>query len=292
MAERDLELLDDYLANRLDPKDRSAFEEKLNTDPALKSEFILQQQFIAGIKQARVAELKTMMNNVPVPPVHGASAVAGKVALWTLIFGLIGSGLYLYLNDTQEPVKETSATTVKEGPAEEPAQQPEKDTSQQQPEERTHDDGAVVAEEPASLEQKPSQSPKPPKRKARQQAVKEPAIEVFDPTKENATEPATPGVEGNIGNVNPNPSIEVSVDADNKKFKFHYQFKDGKLLLYGPFQEGLYEIMEFFSDDQKRTIFLYYKDSFYLLQDDRGKLRTLNAIEDPALIKKLREYRN
>jgi hypothetical protein len=291
MAERDLELLDDYLANRLDASERSAFEQKLNTDPALKSEYILQEQFVNGIKKARVAELKAMMNNVPVPSLqNNAGAMAGKVVLWTVLVGLVGSGLYLYFNRQDQP---KSSESTPKNIIVEPEQKAEGDTeavTEEQPQQ--HDDGAVVAEEPASSEQKPTQSPKPPKRSATEkQKVKEPAIDVFDPTKEAESESSSPRIDGPIGNVNPNPSIEVSVDSENKKYNFHYQFRDGKLLLYGPFEKGLYEIMEFFSED-KRTIFLFYKENFYLLKDDSNKLKNLNVIEDQVLVKKLKEYRN
>ena len=86
------------------------------------------------------------------------------------------------------------------------------------------------------------------------------------------------------------PSIAVEVDSENKKYDFHYQFAQDKLVLYGPFEKNLYEIMEFISED-KRTVFLYYQDRFYFLKDDTEKLKPLGAIQDPALIKKLKEYR-
>jgi hypothetical protein len=86
------------------------------------------------------------------------------------------------------------------------------------------------------------------------------------------------------------PSIAVEIDTKNKKYDFHYQFKDGKLFLYGPFENDLYEILEFFSDD-KRTMFLFYQENFYLLKDDNEKLKPLGAIQDPSLIKKLKDYR-
>jgi hypothetical protein len=86
------------------------------------------------------------------------------------------------------------------------------------------------------------------------------------------------------------PSIAVDVDRDNRKYSFNYQFKDGKLVLYGPFERNLYEILEFFSDE-KRTVFLYYKNNYYLLKEDNENVKELTVINDPALIKKLKEYR-
>ena len=61
-------------------------------------------------------------------------------------------------------------------------------------------------------------------------------------------------------------------------------------MLYGPFEQNLYEIMEFIGEE-KRTVFLYYQDNFYLLKDDTEKLKPLGVIHDQALIRKLKEYR-
>ena len=48
--------------------------------------------------------------------------------------------------------------------------------------------------------------------------------------------------------------------------------------------------MEFFSDN-KRTVFLFYKDSYYLLNEEDEKIKPLAPINDPTLIKKLKDYR-
>src|SRR5687768_16764423 len=96
-AERDFEMLDDYLANRLGEQEKSAFEQKLNTDPDLKSEYELQQQLINGIKKARVAELKAMMGKIPVPAGSSTgTAIGAKIALWAAVVGVVGTGLYFY----------------------------------------------------------------------------------------------------------------------------------------------------------------------------------------------------
>jgi hypothetical protein len=62
-------------------------------------------------------------------------------------------------------------------------------------------------------------------------------------------------------------------------------------MLYGAFEKNLYEILEFFTGEN-RTIFLYYKNSYYLLKPNGGKVSPLVPVNDPALLKKLREHRN
>jgi hypothetical protein len=286
-AERDLELLDDYLANRLDGNARSAFEQKLTTDPELKGELELQQQFINGIKKARVAELKSILNNVPVPAVqHGGTAVAAKIAIWTAVVGVVSTGLYLYLNQPEE-TSNTPEIKTEQVQKETPVTPPQEQTEQ------PNDGSPVVSEEESSSEQKPAEAPKSLKKdKVKPEpTTKDPKIDVFDPTKEESeNKPAQEDKEPVLPQVSAT-DIAVEVDSNNKKYTFHYQFKEGKLFLYGPFEKNLYEIMEFFSED-KRTLFLFYKDDYYLLKDDNQKLKPLNTIQDPALVKKLKEYRD
>jgi hypothetical protein len=286
-AERDLELLDDYLANRLDGNARSAFEQKLKTDPELKSELDLQQQFINGIKKARVAELKSILNNVPVPAIqHGGSAIAAKIVIWTVVAGIVSTGLYLYLNQPEKTGK-TPETKTEQSQEETPV------TPSPEEKKQPNNGSPVVSEDESSSEQKPPEAPKSLKKDKvkTEPAAKDPKIDVFDPTKEESeNRPANEEKEPVLPQADPTDLV-VEIDADNKTYTFHYQFKESKLFLYGPFEKNLYEIMEFFSED-KRTLFLFYKDDFYLLKDDNQKLKPLNTIQDPVLLKKLKEYRD
>lgn len=289
-AERNLELLDDYLANRMDEKARSAFEKQMASDPALKAEFQLQQQYINAIRKARVAELKAMLNNVLVPAPVSGSTVATKVALWTAGAAIVGTGLYFYLRPSSE---HTEITDIKTGQTE----RVPTDSATEQPgqqEEHPHEVSSVDSEEEASSEQTPVESPKAAKKNnaRKEEYTADRKLDVFDPTKEDSSnqpaqaEPQAPALQ-------PATSVEITVeiDATHKKYNFHYQFKEGKLFLYGPFESNLYEIMEFFSGE-KRTLFLYHKDNYYLLKEDNQKPKPLTAIQDPILLKKLKEYRN
>lgn len=294
-AEKDLELLDNYLAHKLGAEERSAFEQKLNTDPDLKSEFELQQQFINGIKKARMGELKTMLNNIPVPaaPTSGA-AVGAKVAMWAVAVGVIGTGLYFYFDDEKQLSPASEIQTQQEPDQSVKSNLPEDKTQSES--ENSNEEAPVVSEEPSSSEQKPVQSPKAIKKNdpGADQSSQEPKLDVYDPTKETEENPSQSGNANNVISKERNaPSIAVEVDTENKKYNFHYQFKQGKLILYGPFEKNLYEIMEFFADD-KRTLFLYYNDQYFLLKEEtgNGSVKPLAAIQDQELLKKLKEYRH
>ena len=111
---------------------------------------------------------------------------------------------------------------------------------------------------------------------------------MFDPSED--AESAEQAAAEEIGpKVSTKSSIAVETEVD-KRYNFHYQFRDNKLFLYGSFEKNFYEIMEFFSNN-KRTMFLYYKDNYYLLSDADQKVKPLSPINDAALLKKLRDYR-
>jgi hypothetical protein len=285
-AERDFELLDDYLGNRMDENSRAAFEQKINADQELKAELDIQQQTLSGIKKARVAELKGMLNNIPVPAGQTTGVAVGtKVALWVAVAGLIATGIYLYIDEPAEETTVPSTEIVSETEKNENAE-PEDKKDGTQPAEKPHEDSPVVSSQKSSAEQKPIAPPKPGSK------ATSPKIDVYDPSKEleeNNTDQVNDELDHSQESVT--PSISVEIDAKNKKYNFHYQFKDGKLFLFGPFETELYEIMEFFNEE-KRTLFLYHNENYYLLKDNSTSLKPLNPIQDNELLNKLKEYRN
>jgi hypothetical protein len=291
-ADRDIELLDDYLANRMDAQSRTAFEQKLHSDPGLKTEFELQQKFIEGIRKARISELKSMMNSIPVPAAQtGGIAVGAKLAIATAIVAAVAVGIFLYTNKEENPVLEKNTvdqvedtTTDQEATPGDENEPVNNDSSEDSP---------VVSEEESSLEQSPVESPKPVKKKKTPQVKPaDPQIEVFDPSEEAKTSQPSEDL-NDIGLPRPaaTPALAVNVDAANKRYAFHYQFSNGELKLYGPFEKDLYEILEFFAAD-KRTVFLYYGDQYYQLSDADQRIKPLVTITDAALLKKLKESRS
>ena len=300
--ERDFELLDDYLTNRLTGEDRSGFEQKLQADPDLQHEYALQKRLIQGIKDARVAELKSMLNNVPVPANGPGNSLPVKVILGTVVGLIIAAAGYWYFRG--EDRKITSPETIistDDRKVEEPlAREPEvQSTQEQQQQPAVTQERKVEADKnqtsAGTEHSKPSLAKKPEPLQApgaRTGAAEGPVLDVFDPAAE----------ESNAGNENTiidnhsatapaSSTLIVETDRENTRYAFHYQFREGKLLLFGPFEKNLYEIMEFFANE-KRTVFLYYKDRYYLLEEADSNVRPLEPISDPALLKKLKEYRS
>jgi len=286
VTERDFELLDDYLSNRMDAAEKASFEQKLQANPDLQTEHNLQQNLVSGLKKARMAELKTMLGNVPVSiPAKGGFSIGAKIGLTAVVAALVTTGIYFYVTETETPEAQPVAQT--ETPA----------ADSNTAEEAVIDSNQPITEQPAEPEvEKPvatEPAEKPTNANPKHTPAKEPVIEPFDPSKEGTEEPAVSGEESaKAGKITNEARIPAEV-VKSKTYTFHYQFKEGKLFLYGPFEDGLYEILEFFNDEsgEQRTVFLYYEDKFYLLDQNDTRIKPLASITDPLLINKLKEYR-
>jgi hypothetical protein len=274
--ENDLKLLDDYLSNRLTGQDKAAFEQKLQADPELQQEVKFQQDLIQGIRQARVAELKAILNTVPVAPVNvGPASVATKIISAVAIVGVVSTAVYFYLdkNETSiDPATQKEAVDLTE------TEQPE------QPDLASINDGQENSEnEPISArgtekEIAPAIQPK---------------LEVYTPEETEADQLQAKKEHAQLEIISRafvTSSIEVETESNSRKLNFHYMFKDNKLILFGSFENNLYEILEFIAGDQ-RTVFLYFNNGYYLLDLDKTTPTELVPIRDKALLNKLKQYR-
>lgn len=283
-SEKDLEIVDQYLSNRMEAHEKAAFEKRLETDAELRSEVSLQHKLIESIRKARVAELKKLLNDVPISsiPTEGTS-IAAKIGIWIAATALVGSGLYLYLGQNDDTVTPSIQTEkINEKPV---VTEPEK------VEKPAPDSPVKPSQNDSNKQHKTAAAPKsnaPAEKKTQEEPVTPSALDVFDPSDESPKD-REPEAERSKSGEATAPSILVETIADNK-YNFHYQFKDNKLYLFGSFEKNLYEIMEFFSDN-KRTMFLFYKDNYYLLNEEDQRVKALAPIKDPVLLEKLKDYR-
>jgi hypothetical protein len=290
-SQKDLELLDDYVGNRLKAQDKIDFEKKLESDASLKNEYQLQQKIVNQLRQARISELKTMFNNVPAAALEsGGSSVVTQVVLWVAVVGVLGTGIFLYLNNDDKTEIQSVAKQdeiKQEAPAEiKPEQSPAQDKATP-----AEDKNASPTKDNTVKEAEETVAPQKPETENSAEAEKPAALDIFDPTTEAESSSAEKSEDRNSQTLTSSKSsIVVAIENTDKRYNFHYQFKDSKLHLYGTFEKNLYEIMEFFSDN-KRTVFLFYKDSYYLLNEEDEKIKPLAPINDPTLIKKLKDYR-
>ena len=291
-SEKDFDILDEYAGNRLNPQDRAAFEKQLESDAELKNELSLQREIIEGVRTARKAELKQMLNNVPLSSIPSEGMSVGlKIGLWVVAAGLVTSSLYFYFNREDNTIAQPPvANEIKEENTENNVVAEPEATESVQGDQPAQEQPAQ--EEPKATEKQADNTSAPkastPETVEEKEAVEPSTLDVFDPSQdaENAEQVTAEEIGPKISTKS---TIAVVTEVD-KRYNFHYQFRDNKLFLYGSFEKNFYEIMEFFSNN-KRTMFLYYKDNYYLLNDADERVKPLAPINDAALLKKLRDYR-
>lgn len=284
--ERDLELLDDYLTNRMSEQDRSAFEQKLKADPDLQHEHALQKRFIQGIKNARVTELKSMLNNVPIPASGTGNALGSKIVLGTVATVIIAGAAYWFTRDDQSttsstqhmPMEETAPSTVKAQEME-----PTKENTTPQAQSPTTDQKVVETDKnqtsAGTEHSKPSLAKRP-------DPLSAPAAKNSYRTDANEKGNSETDSEIHFSSVAPSLTVEMGTST---QYTFHYQLREGKVLLFGPFEKNQYEVMEFMIEG-KRAAFLYYKDQYYQLQEAGSQIKPLTAVTDQAMLKKLADH--
>lgn len=273
------EQIDDFLTNRLSEQEKVAFEQQMKSDPALKADVELQKQILEGVKKARIAELKAMLNNVPVSGNFSSGISGVKIAALLGTAAVVGTSLYFYLKP--EEVKQEATATQRQ--VTKPVELNRETAELTIPEEKKEVISPVEPEKEVRRQAKKKESVTP-------SATRQPQIEVIDPSDELVDNSGTEIVKAEKQNSSiSNSHIEVELDSSDKKHSFHYQFLKGKLLLYGAFDKGLYEILEINGD--KKSVFLFYKENYYLLDEKQHRIIALEPIKDGVLLKKLKEYR-
>ncbi|MFN6090683.1 MAG: hypothetical protein ACK47E_18215 [Cyclobacteriaceae bacterium] len=279
------ELIDDYLTNRLTGDEKIAFEKQVEADPSLKTDLQLQKVILESVKKARAAELKTMLQNVPV----GGSTGIAQFSVMKMAAGIIGAGLLIaalsyYFNNSGENGSNMSTSledSIKKV-------NPNDFEPLEEPLERTPKEEKKVEQQTKS-ETKPSVKPTESPVKDATHAIK-PKMDLVDPTKDMVEGDSRPLVNQQANKSAVSISqIKVDVLPDDKKHAFHYEFSGGKLLLYGPFDKSLYEILEI--NGEAKSVFMFYQGQYYLLDEKQTKAAPLQPIIDPELISKLKEYR-
>lgn len=273
--ERDLELLDDYLTNQLSEQDRSAFEQKLKADPDLQHEYAMQKRLIEGIKDARIAELKYMLNQVAIPSGGGWNAIGSKALVGSVLTLMIAAAAFWYLRE--EPAKALEKENVlpradQQTPADvRISPEPKAETS--------------VAEQPSTVRQEQSPETDKNQTSAGTEHSKPSLAKRPDPlTAPSAKRSEAESTEGLTA-----PAI--TVDENNERYTFHYARQNGAITLYGPFEKGRYEVIQLKESNNNR-LFLFYQDKYYPLDEAASHIRPLLPADDASLLQRLREQHN
>ena len=281
------ERIEAYFNNELTEAERQQLVHDMNTDANLKSEFQFQQEVIDGIKAYRKQELIARLDQVKIvstgnPAWLKTLGITGVVAVATV-------GTYLWVNQTQlppepslkhkkeqvaEPNKETEATT-------------EKAIDKITPVEETGKENMAKATQKQHEGTTPQASNK--------EEVSSPAVIIPEISEPETETTANTDVDLTAPKAMSSSAVRLSTSTDvevkmSKKYKFHYQVKDGGLILYGNFNDSPFEVLEMKTSKGIKS-YLYYKGHFYALATDSDKIRPLVAIENQELIAELQKRR-
>jgi hypothetical protein len=269
------ELLEKYAAGQLNGAEKDAFEKQLQANPSLHSDVALQKQIIEGIKKARISDLKAMLNQVPVSGAMQGGTSAVQIVSGVITVATIITGTLLY---TKPWEKEKPASLIEKKLPEAKPNIPAESTP-----------GDPKEEKATSVVSDNNKETKKNEPLIKSKSVR-PKIEVVDPTDELTQEPSSEkGKTDKPQSAVVSSRIAVETNTTSEKYSFHYQFSQGKLLLYGNFDKGLYEVLEVNGDNH--SVFLYYKNDYYLLNERQTAITPLSPIKDLELVQKLKAYR-
>ncbi|HMP99156.1 MAG TPA: hypothetical protein PKC24_05195 [Cyclobacteriaceae bacterium] len=277
------ELLDDYVNDKLPELEKTGFEQAMLHDAALRKEVELQKAIVKEIQQARIAELKAILNNVPAGAWQNTAGSTGlKAALGIVsVAALIVTGIWLFYN---------AETTIENNP--EPASIEEEvlveATETEAEAEETIAEAEVneVKNIPPSAKQKSSANQQNQVKKEAQPNIN---IVEFDEDLTPAEEKTMPVITDTETSSLKITGIVVEIEDADARNNFHYRFSEDKLILYGSFDKSLYEVLEF-NTGKSKMVFFFYKDTYYQLDPNKNKITPLEALKDQELLNRLKSY--
>lgn len=283
------EKIDAYILGQMDAGEKEQFENELQTNAEIQKEFEFQKKVVKGIQQARVNELKLLLDSTTV---GGTGLVGnmtlGKIAVGAMVLGgLFWGGWYL----TQNP--DNSSDAQIEQLAEASDEKEPQVTEEIEPiSDSNQTENVVEPEESTQINETLSQIEKDETNSEESIQVQEPKItkpQVMEFDNESNNDSVNAPESTLVPRIDTNTStLEVDVDNSKKKTSFHYKFSEGKLYLLGDFDSTLYEIIEV-NNKASKSFFLLYNDKFYALDQTKTQATPLVEVNDPAIIHRLKE---
>lgn len=287
-----LEQVGGFLDNELSPDELVKFNEELSRNPELVKELNFQKELVEGINANRKAELKARLDSINVGGGLSSSSISTiKVISGVVIVGAIGFAIFDFTKSSENDLTPVVENTV---PVEDPELKTNEPTERndQSETESKKETGKALNQDPAKTSVDQTQTTQPKNDEDSTPIIPEP-VEAFEPTNESGTEEDLILPESILGiNQNTNKSnLEVEIISNKKKYAFHYQVLDGKIVLYGYFDEEPYELLEI-NINGERKIFLYFKEIYYSIEKDVDEITPLQTIEDDSLTTELEKIRN
>ena len=287
-------LVENYLEGNLSDADRIAFERKLASDTELRNEFDMQKEIIDAIKQERRLELKSRLDGIKV---HWYHTIPNSLKIAASITALTISTLSAYYIIDQNTAIDPKVDISEPGniiELAEPVAKPlvtKPSANETVAEEKTLEPKVFIKESEETIRETNTKTT-PAEKTVILPDNRE--FEAFVPEQGSEFEGNTGIDREDMENdelvtntavaVNPESKVEIK-SIEHKKYDFHYLFKEGRLSLYGSFNDSPYEILEINSRSGKR-FYLRYNDHYYSLKRS-DKIMPLVAVTDSLLISEL-----
>lgn len=277
---KNFEKVEAYFNNELNDSEKSDFLSEVESNTELKSEYDFQNEVINGIKEARKVELKAMLDKVPIASIPAATSGLYKILIGGAASLIIGTSLWYYFNSASE-VNMASETKVEEF-------SPIVEESNQFAE--TKQSVAKLDVEKSSKEETRPSSVK--NKNTKNSNINKPNVPTAqDDFVDNSLQDENLEIPSDISKVNINLASKVNVEIKvKKKYSFHYQYTQGNLILYGNFEDDLFEVLELNKEDQVE-VYLYYESNYYYIKDKSGLITPLEAVANKNLKNKLERLR-
>lgn len=277
---KNFEKVEAYFNNELNDSEKSDFLSEVESNTELKSEYDFQNEVINGIKEARKVELKAMLDKVPIASIPAATSGLYKILIGGAASLIIGTSLWYYFNSASE-VNMASETKVEEF-------SPIVEESNQFAE--TKQSVAKLDVEKSSKEETRPSSVK--NKNTENSNINKPNVPTAqDDFVDNSLQDENLEIPSDISKVDINLASKVNVEIKvKKKYSFHYQYTQGNLILYGNFEDDLFEVLELNKEDQVE-VYLYYESNYYYIKDKSGLITPLEAVANKNLKNKLERLR-
>lgn len=277
---KNFEKVEAYFNNELNDSEKSDFLSEVESNTELKSEYDFQNEVINGIKEARKVELKAMLDKVPIASIPAATSGLYKILIGGAASLIIGTSLWYYFNSASE-VNMASETKVEEF-------SPIVEESDQFTE--TKQSVAKLDVEKSSKEETRPSSVK--NKNTKNSNINKPNVPTAqDDFVDNSLQDENLEIPSDISKVDINLASKVNVEIKvKKKYSFHYQYTQGNLILYGNFEDDLFEVLELNKEDQVE-VYLYYESNYYYIKDKSGLITPLEAVANKNLKNKLERLR-
>ena len=283
------ERIEAYLNNELSESEGQQLMQDVNSDPSLKSEFQFQESVIDGIKDYRKKELIARLDNIQVAST-GQSMLLKAIGL-VGIATVVSVGTYFWVNSGDDlPINNEEKNNIEqivtqpEEPQEVAIDEIKKDDIAEEEAVTTETVAETVDSTPAVTatpkEDKPTVIPD-----VVIPDVEEPESGTSLDVEEDLSAPEAMAA----SSIRLRSSTDVEVKL-NKKYNFHYQVKNGGLILYGNFNNSPFEVIEL-NTNQGINSYLYFESHFYSLANDSEEIKPLKVIENKELIKELEKRR-